>query len=43
MSYVEVTSRHFMKHRREEEEVFLTNQRNFKIGITALLEFERRI
>jgi hypothetical protein len=43
MSYIEVTSRYFMKHRREEEEVFLTNQPNFEIGIMALPKFERRI
>jgi hypothetical protein len=43
MRDIEVTCRYFMKHRREQEEVFLTNQRDFEIGIAALFELKRRI
>jgi hypothetical protein len=32
MRYIEITCRYFMKHGREQEEVFLTDQRDFEIG-----------
>ena len=41
MRYIEVTCRYFMKHRREQKEVFLANQRDFEIGITAFFELKR--
>jgi hypothetical protein len=34
---------YFMKHRREQEEVFLTDQRDFEIGIAAFFELESRV
>src|SRR6266436_4398681 len=43
MGYIEVACRYFMKHRREQEEVFLTDQRDFEIGIAAFFELESRV
>src|SRR6516162_6662213 len=40
---IEVTGCHFMKHRREKEKIFLTDQCDFEIGIAALFELERRV
>jgi hypothetical protein len=43
MGYIEVACRYFVKHWREQEEIFLTDQCDFESGITAFLELKRRV
>ena len=40
---VEVAGGHFVQHGREQEEIFLADQRDFEVGLATLLEFEGRV
>jgi hypothetical protein len=40
---IEIARRYFMKHRCEQEEIVLADERNFEIGITAFFELERGV
>ena len=40
---VEIARRHLVEHRGEEEEIFLSDEGDFDVGVAALFEFERGV